>query len=124
MDYFYCDSSAIINLFKSGDLYKLEQNKEHFHITDLQIKYELLFPTGIKETVLKCLTIDETTIELFESCNRIRAKHRSLTDFDALALVFCITKGYCLVTNDIRLQKACDDYEVNFVTSVYIKKFI
>ena len=29
---------------------------------------------------------------------------------------FCIEKGYCLVTNDIRLQKACEDYNVSFVT--------
>ena len=122
MEYFYCDASAIIDLFKQNELVKLSQFKSIFHVADLQVEYEILYPKGISDATKECLTIDVTTVEMLESCVPIKKKHKPLSDWDALALVFCIEKGYCLVTNDIRLQKACNDYyNVSFVTLEYIE---
>lgn len=59
---------------------------------------------------------------MLESSVQIRQKHRPLSKWDALALVFCIEKGYCLVTNDIKLQKACSDYNVLFVSVEHIEE--
>ena len=122
MEYFYCDASAIIDLFKRNELFKLSQFKSIFHVADLQVEYEILYPEGISEAAKQSLTIDITTVEMLESCVPIRQKHKPLSKWDALALVFCIEKGYCLVTNDIRLQKACSDYEVSFVSLEYIEE--
>ena len=122
MEYFYCDASAIIDLFKRNELIVLSQFKGVFHISDLQIRYEILYPGGIKTATERSLTVDVTTIEMLELSVQIRQKHRPLSKWDALALVFCIEKGYCLVTNDIKLQKACADYNVLFVSVEHIEK--
>ena len=122
MEYFYCDASAIIDLFKRNELIVLSQFKGVFHISDLQIRYEILYPEGIKTATEQSLTIDVTTVEMLESSVQIRQKHKPLSKWDALALVFCIEKGYCLVTNDIKLQKACDDYNVLFVPVEHIEE--
>ena len=103
MEYFYCDASAIIDLFKRNELIVLSQFKGVFHISDLQIRYEILYPEGIKTATVQSLTVDVTTVEMLESSVQIRQKHKPLSKWDALALVFCIEKGYCLVTNDIKL---------------------
>lgn len=120
MEYFYCDASAIISLFKENKLEALSQYKDIFHIADLQLKYELLYPEGIKNATINSITVDETTIDLLEAVIPIKQQHKSLSNFDALALVFCIKKNYCLVTNDIRLQKATTHYGVACVTKEYI----
>ena len=122
MEYFYCDASAIIDLFKKNELLKLSQFKRFFHVSDLQVKYEILYPAGISEATKQCLTVDVTTVEMLESCVPIMKRHRSLSKFDSLALVFCIEKGYCLVTNDIKLQKSCAEHGVLFVTLEYIEE--
>ena len=122
MEYFYCDASAIIDLFKRNELIVLSQFKGIFHVSDLQIKYEILYPDGIQDATKKSLVIDTTTIEMLESTVPIRQKHKPLSKWDALAMVFCIEKGYCLVTNDIKLQKACADYSVSFVSLEYIEE--
>ena len=120
VEYFYCDASAIIDLYKRNELNVLSQFKGIFHISDLQVEYEILYPDGIKDDTKKSLIIDITTVEMLESSFLIRKKHKSLSKWDALAMVFCIEKGYCLVTNDIKLQKACSDYNVLFVPLEYI----
>ena len=122
MEYFYCDASAIIDLFKRNELIVLSQFKGVFHISDLQIRYEILYPEGIKTATEQSLTVDVTTVEMLESSVQIRQKHKPLSKWDALALVFCIEKGYCLVTNDIKLQKACDDHNVLFVPVEHIEE--
>ena len=122
MEYFYCDASAIIDLFKENKLEALSQYKDIFHIADLQLKYELLYPNGIKEATERYITIDETTVELLEAVVPIKQQHKSLSNFDALALLFCIKNNYCLVTNDIKLQKATAYHGVAFVTKEYIEE--
>lgn len=125
MEYFYCDASAIIDLFKRDELLKLSQFKGIFHVADLQLAHEIKYPKGIVEATKQFLTIDVTTIEMIEKCYPITLKHKPLSKWDVLALVFCIEKEYCLVTNDIKLQKACGDYNVEFVSLEYIEeKFV
>ena len=122
MEYFYCDASAIIDLFKRNELVILSQYKDIFHVSNLQVDFEILYPEGIKEATKQNLTVDITTIEMLEACIPIRQKHNPLSQWDALALVFCIEKGYCLVTNDIKLQKACGDYNVLFFSVEHIEE--
>ena len=62
MEYFYCDASAIIDLFKRNELFKLSQFKSIFHVADLQVEYEILYPEGISEAAKQSLTIDITTV--------------------------------------------------------------
>ena len=122
MEYFYCDASAIIDLYRKNELIILSQYKDIFHVAKIQLDFEILYPKGIKEAASQSLTIDIATIEMLENCVPINQKHIALSKMDALALVFCIEKGYCLVTNDIKLQKACVDYNVSFVSLEYIEE--
>ena len=85
MEYFYCDASAIIDLFKRNELIVLSQFKGVFHISDLQIRYEILYPEGIKTATVQSLTVDVTTVEMLESSVQIRQKHKPLSKWDALA---------------------------------------
>ena len=77
MEYFYCDASAIISLFKENKLEALSQYKDIFHIADLQLKYELLYPEGIKNATINSITVDETTIDLLEAVIPIKQQHKS-----------------------------------------------
>ena len=121
MEYYYYDTSAIIELYKNKALKSLSKYKEFLHIADLQVKYEVLRPDDLIQMVYECMTIDIVTIEEFESIIPIMAKHKPLSKYDALALVICIEKNYCLVTNDIDLKKACSIYNVSTVSSQYIE---
>lgn len=63
MEYFYCDASAIIDLFKRNELVILSQYKDIFHVSNLQVDFEVLYPDGIKEATKQNLTVDITTRE-------------------------------------------------------------
>ena len=117
MHYYYCDTCAVINLYKANDLIKLSKYKDNFHIADLQLEYELLYPDGIKELTRNSITVDITTMDILNIANQIMEKHRPLSKFDALALSFSITKEYVLITDDIKLQKACKEYDVHYITT-------
>ncbi len=117
MHYYYCDTCAVIDLFKANDLIKLSKYKDNFHIADLQLEYELLYPDGIKELTRNSITVDITTIDILNMTNSIMEKHRPLSKFDTLALSFSITKEYILITDDIKLQKACKEYNVHYITT-------
>ena len=117
MHYYYCDTCAVISLYRDDRLTKLSQFKEYFHIADIQLEYELIYPNNIKEITRNSITVDITTEDILNITNPIMERHRPLSRFDALALAFSIVKNYTLITDDIRLQKACEEYKVKHITT-------
>lgn len=117
MHYYYCDTCAVISLYNDNKLIKLSKYKEYFHIADIQLEYELIYPKDIKEITRNNITVDITTEDILNITNPIMERHRPLSRFDALALAFSIVKGYILITDDIRLQKACEEYKVHYITT-------
>mgnify|MGYP003294164639 CR=1 FL=1 len=112
MKYFYCDSCFLITMYQKRCLDILSQYKEQFFIARSQIDAELLYPADLASLVEDSLTVIEETFEIRKKGNELKTAHSRLSIYDCLGLAFAIIDGYCLVTDDINLQKAAVKYGV------------
>ncbi len=117
MKYFYCDSCFLITFYQDGNLSRLSQYKEYFHISETQLKDELIKPDDLAYMVRKFVTVIQDRDEIKNKTNELIALYDNLSRYDCLCMAFAILDGYCLVTDDKALIKKCSKNNIETKTS-------
>lgn len=117
MKYFYCDSCFLITFYQDGNLSRLSQYKEYFHISETQLKDELIKPDDLAYMVRKSVTVIIDRDEIKNKTNELITLYNNLSRYDCLCMAFAILDGYCLVTDDKALIKKCNKNNIETKTS-------
>ena len=117
MKYFYCDSCFLITFYQDGNLSRLSQYKEQFHISETQIRDELIKPTDLADAVRKSVTVIYDRDEIKNKTDELVMIYDNLSIYDCLCMAFAIIDGYCLVTDDKALIKKCSKNNIETKTS-------
>ena len=117
MKYFYCDSCFLITFYQDGNLSRLSQYKDQFHISETQIKDELIKPDDLAIAVRKAVTVIQDRDEIKNKTNELVKLYDNLSRYDCLCMAFAILDGYCLVTDDKALIKKCYKNNIEIKTS-------
>ena len=117
MKYFYCDSCFLITFYQDGNLSRLSQYKEYFHISETQLKDELIKPDDLPDMVRKSVKVIKDRDEIKNKTNEFMALYSNLSRYDCLCMAFAILDGYCLVTDDTALIKKCNKNHIKTKTS-------
>ena len=117
MKYFYCDSCFLITFYQDGNLSRLSQYKEYFHISETQLKDELIKPDDLAYMVRKSVTVIKDRDEIKNKTNELIVLYDNLSRYDCLCMAFAILDGYCLVTDDKALIKKCNKNNIETKTS-------
>ena len=118
MKYLYCDSCFLITFYQDGKLDSLSQYKEHFYISETQIKGELIKPDDLPSVVRKSISvIVEDRQEIKNKTKEFVSLYETLSFFDCLCMAYAFLDGYCLITDDKALQKKCSIHNIEFKES-------
>ncbi len=116
--FFYCDSCFLITCFQNGKLNSLSQYKDYFYISNTQIIGELLKPQELATIVRKSISIImDDREEIVTKTTEFYIEFATLSFYDCLCMAYAFLDGYCLITDDIALQKKCAILHINIKTS-------
>ena len=117
MKYFYCDSCFLITFYQDGNLSRLSQYKDQFHISETQLRDELIKPVDLADAVRKAVTVIKDRDDIKDKTDELVELYDNLSRYDCLCMAFAIIDGYCLVTDDKALIKKCSKNNIDIKTS-------
>lgn len=125
--FLYCDSCFLITVFQEGKLNFLSQYKDQFFISETQIVGELIKPVELATLVRKNISIiKEDRDEIIEKTKEYCMKYETLSFYDCLCMAYAFLDGYCLITDDVALQKKCilNNIECNTSKDIEVEYFV